>query len=153
MFFFNNATHCGRKRFFFLWRLFFFFFFSGLFLRFGFFFFFPWFLGFLFLSRRLLVIDYGHDFAYPYFLTFASFCLQQTSFFRDDFRRNFVGLKSEECIAGVYEVAGFFMPDRYDTAGDRFADRGNFDFDRHASEKRRGLTAFRQYKTSATYDP
>jgi hypothetical protein len=43
------------------------------------------------------------------------------------------------------------MPDRYDTAGDRFADRGNFDFDRHALEKRRGLSAFRQYKTSATH--
>src|SRR5205814_10306699 len=81
MFFFNNATHCGRQRFFFLWRLFFFFFFSGLFLRFGFFLFFQWFLGFLLLIRRFPVIDYGSDFAYLYFLPSAGFFFPPISFF------------------------------------------------------------------------
>src|SRR6266478_3511703 len=125
MFFFDNAAHRGGQRLFFLrWRLFLFFFYA-FFLRFWFFLFFLrlllFFLGFfllfcgllclLFLRWHLRVIDCGHHFADFYFLPFSSFCFQHTSFFGDNLGGNLIGLESEEHIARLYEIAGFFMPD------------------------------------------
>src|SRR5437764_62091 len=49
----------------------------------------------------------------------------------DDFGRNLIGLEREEGFAFAYELAGFLVPGRDNTAGDRFTYRGNFNFNRH----------------------
>ena len=52
--------------------------------------------------------------------------------FRDDLGGNLVGLEREKRIARVNVLARFFVPNGDDAAGNRFTDRGNFDFDTHA---------------------
>ena len=90
----------------------------------------------LFRWRGFLRSDFGvfndcNDFADFHFLAFSGFRFQHTSVFGHNFCGNLVGLESKERIARAHEIAGFFMPDGDHTAGDRFAHRGNFNFDAH----------------------
>src|SRR5260370_20809328 len=71
------------------------------------------------------------DFTDLHFLTLGHDGVEHARGFGRDLRRNFVGLEGKERIAGVDEITGLFVPDGNDSAGDRFANCGNFYFDGH----------------------
>src|ERR1700730_8877486 len=83
-------------------------------------------------SRLLRIVDRCDDFTDLHFLTFRNNRVEHAGGFSGDLSRNFVGLKREERIAAVHEIAGFLVPDGNDSAGNRFADCRNFYFDGHA---------------------
>src|SRR6266550_1762298 len=140
---FNNASNCGRKGFLLFWRLFFPLF-NTLFLCLGFFLFLRRFLGPLLLRWRLLIVNRRDYFANFHFLPFIGFGFEHAGLFRDNFSGNLVGLEREESFTFIHKVAGFLVPDGNDTARDRFADCGNFHFDRHQLGEGRGRAGFRQ---------
>src|SRR6266513_2816851 len=90
------------------------------------------------------------NFADFYFLTLRYFRFQHASLFRDDLGGNFVGFEGEKCVPCIDEVARFLVPDGDDTAGDRFADCGDFNFNGHVLGERRELSAFRQQGSART---
>ena len=68
-----------------------------------------------------------------YFLTFGSLGSEDAIRFGNDFSRNFVSFESEEGLAFFYLLARFLVPDGNDTAGNRFADSGNFHLHAHCA--------------------
>src|SRR5437588_575097 len=81
---------------------------------------------------RSRLLNFRHHFADFYFLALVSLRSENAIGFSHDFGGNLIGLQSKKRIAFLHLLARFLVPDRNDTARNRFTDGRDFYLHAHA---------------------